>query len=460
MRSPWATTSGGRWARASAAPGRSARSVMLLCGGATAVAGPIAFVGLAVPHAARAIAGPDHRWLLAYSVVLAPILLVGADIIGRLVVRPAELRSASSPRSSARRCSSRSCAAADRPAVTALARPASAPTRPRARCASRAAPAVVCAALLVATLAVARRRGRHRRLPAPRPATCWRRWPARRPRPTSSSGPARAARAHGAARRRRVRVAGAIFQSVSRNPLGSPDIDRLHHRLGHRRADPDPGARRHRAGRARRRRAAAWSPRSPCTCCDAPRRAGLPAGPGRHRRHAVLESVNSYLITRATREDAFAARALAGRQPQRPRLGPGVAGRPALARDRAAGARARAPARAARDGRRRRPCARRPGRALAPRSIFAAVALTRRRHRVRRPDRVRRARRAAARTPAHRSAAPGLLPPRLMGGLLLAASDLVAQRLLERRPSGRRRHRRARRRLPRLAAVQRRRSRT
>ena len=65
--------------------------IMLLAGAATAAVGPISFVGLAVPHAARAITGPDNRWVLAYTAVLAPILLLGADIIGRLVVRPAEL---------------------------------------------------------------------------------------------------------------------------------------------------------------------------------------------------------------------------------------------------------------------------------------------------------------------------------------------------------------------------------
>ena len=68
-----------------------ALAVTLLCGGATAVAGPIAFVGLTVPHVARAIAGPDQRHVLAYSAVFAPILLIGADMIGRVVVRPSEL---------------------------------------------------------------------------------------------------------------------------------------------------------------------------------------------------------------------------------------------------------------------------------------------------------------------------------------------------------------------------------
>ena len=67
-------------------------AVVLLCGAATASVGPIAFVGLAVPLLARGITGPDHRWLLPYSMVLAPILLLGADIVGRVVARPGELQ--------------------------------------------------------------------------------------------------------------------------------------------------------------------------------------------------------------------------------------------------------------------------------------------------------------------------------------------------------------------------------
>lgn len=66
-------------------------AVVLLAGTATAVAGPIGFVGVAVPHIARAIAGPDYRWVLAWTAVLAPLLLLGADIIGRIVARPGEL---------------------------------------------------------------------------------------------------------------------------------------------------------------------------------------------------------------------------------------------------------------------------------------------------------------------------------------------------------------------------------
>lgn len=66
-------------------------AVTLLAGGATAIAGPIGFIGLMVPHVARWIVGPDQRWILAYTVALAPILLLVADIAGRLIMRPAEV---------------------------------------------------------------------------------------------------------------------------------------------------------------------------------------------------------------------------------------------------------------------------------------------------------------------------------------------------------------------------------
>jgi len=70
----------------------AATSVVLLVGAATAMAGPIGFVGLTIPHVARAITGPDYRWVLAYSTALAPILLLGSDVIGRVVARPGELQ--------------------------------------------------------------------------------------------------------------------------------------------------------------------------------------------------------------------------------------------------------------------------------------------------------------------------------------------------------------------------------
>lgn len=65
-------------------------AVTLLAGGATAIAGPIGFVGLMVPHIARWIVGPDQRWILAYTILLAPSLVLAADIVGRIVIRPGE----------------------------------------------------------------------------------------------------------------------------------------------------------------------------------------------------------------------------------------------------------------------------------------------------------------------------------------------------------------------------------
>lgn len=67
-------------------------AVTLLAGAATAIAGPIGFVGLMVPHVARWISGPDQRWIAAFTLVLAPILLLGSDILGRMVMRPGELQ--------------------------------------------------------------------------------------------------------------------------------------------------------------------------------------------------------------------------------------------------------------------------------------------------------------------------------------------------------------------------------
>jgi iron complex transport system permease protein len=67
-------------------------TIVLLVGGATAAAGPVAFVGLAVPHVARAIVGPDYRWILPFSAVLAPIMLISADVIGRVIDRPGEIQ--------------------------------------------------------------------------------------------------------------------------------------------------------------------------------------------------------------------------------------------------------------------------------------------------------------------------------------------------------------------------------
>lgn len=66
-------------------------STTLLCGAATAVTGPIAFVGLVVPHAVRAYTGPDYRWILPYSMIVGAVLILVADVIGRVVLWPSEL---------------------------------------------------------------------------------------------------------------------------------------------------------------------------------------------------------------------------------------------------------------------------------------------------------------------------------------------------------------------------------
>ncbi len=72
--------------------GLAALAWIVLAGGATAAAGPIAFVGLTVPHAARAITGPSYRWILPYSALMAPVLLLAADMLGRVLAPPGELQ--------------------------------------------------------------------------------------------------------------------------------------------------------------------------------------------------------------------------------------------------------------------------------------------------------------------------------------------------------------------------------
>jgi iron complex transport system permease protein len=67
-------------------------AVTLLCGAATAACGPIVFIGLLVPHLVRALTGPDLRWMFPYCAVLAPVLLLGADVLGRVLARPGELQ--------------------------------------------------------------------------------------------------------------------------------------------------------------------------------------------------------------------------------------------------------------------------------------------------------------------------------------------------------------------------------
>ncbi|WP_344916341.1 FecCD family ABC transporter permease [Streptosporangium oxazolinicum] len=76
---------------------QGAVAVTLLTGGAVAVIGPVVFVGLVVPHVARVFARyggaeTDHRWLLPLSMLLAPCLLLAADIAGRMIAPPAEIQ--------------------------------------------------------------------------------------------------------------------------------------------------------------------------------------------------------------------------------------------------------------------------------------------------------------------------------------------------------------------------------
>lgn len=76
-------------------PGRgravSAVGIVLLCGSATALAGPIGFIGLVVPHLLRALVGPDYRWLLPMSLLAAPAILLLADVAGRVILLPGEV---------------------------------------------------------------------------------------------------------------------------------------------------------------------------------------------------------------------------------------------------------------------------------------------------------------------------------------------------------------------------------
>ncbi|HEY5881469.1 MAG TPA: iron chelate uptake ABC transporter family permease subunit [Nakamurella sp.] len=75
-----------KWARLG-----SILAVTLLCGAATALAGPIAFVGLMVPHAVRWFVGPDQRWIISICMLAGPVLVLLADVLGRLVLPSGEL---------------------------------------------------------------------------------------------------------------------------------------------------------------------------------------------------------------------------------------------------------------------------------------------------------------------------------------------------------------------------------
>ncbi|WP_339275894.1 iron ABC transporter permease [Paenibacillus sp. FSL W8-0426] len=66
-------------------------AVVLLAGSAVAIAGPIGFIGLAVPHIARMLAGEDYRWIVPFSALLGALLLLAADIGARFVLPGQEI---------------------------------------------------------------------------------------------------------------------------------------------------------------------------------------------------------------------------------------------------------------------------------------------------------------------------------------------------------------------------------
>lgn len=78
-------------ARVGLARAAAALGAVLLSAAATATCGPIAFVGLVVPHLCRLLVGVDHRWLLPFSALAGAALLILADVAGRLLARPSEL---------------------------------------------------------------------------------------------------------------------------------------------------------------------------------------------------------------------------------------------------------------------------------------------------------------------------------------------------------------------------------
>ncbi len=129
----------------------AALAVMLLCGAATAAAGPIGFVGLAVPHIARFVVGPDQRWVLTYSTLLAPVLLIGSDVLGRVLGAPGEVQvgivtafigapcSSRSAADGSWSCCERSRTRGEGPGAPRRRRPGR-PRRPRRRLPARAGP--------------------------------------------------------------------------------------------------------------------------------------------------------------------------------------------------------------------------------------------------------------------------------------------------------------------------------
>ena len=66
--------------------------IVLLVGAAVSLAGPVGFLGLVVPHAVRLLVGSDHRRLLPLTALLGPVVLLLADVVGRVIAPPAEVQ--------------------------------------------------------------------------------------------------------------------------------------------------------------------------------------------------------------------------------------------------------------------------------------------------------------------------------------------------------------------------------
>ncbi|MFA1714197.1 FecCD family ABC transporter permease [Peribacillus frigoritolerans] len=66
-------------------------AIILLAGGSVAVAGPIGFIGIVVPHLTRSIVGIDHRWLIPFSGLFGAVLLIAADVLSRYILMPREI---------------------------------------------------------------------------------------------------------------------------------------------------------------------------------------------------------------------------------------------------------------------------------------------------------------------------------------------------------------------------------
>ncbi|MFC4321757.1 FecCD family ABC transporter permease [Litchfieldia salsa] len=64
---------------------------VLLCGVATALAGPIGFIGLLATHVMRLVIGPDLRYIIPMSALSGAIILIISDVCGRLLGQPGEL---------------------------------------------------------------------------------------------------------------------------------------------------------------------------------------------------------------------------------------------------------------------------------------------------------------------------------------------------------------------------------